>query len=239
MAPRLDTLADTLLRNVEQFFRVLSPELTMTKWPGYIADGGRTRFQRRIPEDVRHAFNGALWVRRPLGLPPGREAQRSATSWYLAYDEEFSRIRNQATSGLLVAPHPASTSRALSDYTPEEMRSLMQPAADTANRSQHDAIATGAQSFEQLTSRQSDRELDSGLGVAHGRGNAQGIHQLVRKRRWRRLRALRAAVCDSGPAPATGHHAQRRERHNLDQGEGERRKQMRALTMRRAARCRD
>ena len=49
--PRLDTTADTLTEKHGQFFRALSSGFSMTKWPGYSSDGGRVRFQRRIPAD--------------------------------------------------------------------------------------------------------------------------------------------------------------------------------------------
>lgn len=79
--PRLDTTADTLTKKHGQFFRALSPGFSMTKWPGYAKEGSRMRFQRRIPEDVRHAFKGAAWVRIPLNYSTEKEAKRSALAW--------------------------------------------------------------------------------------------------------------------------------------------------------------
>lgn len=63
--PRLDTNADTLTERHGQFLRSLRVGFDMKKWPGYSKGGGRVQFQRRVPEDVRHAFNGKEWIRSP------------------------------------------------------------------------------------------------------------------------------------------------------------------------------
>ncbi|MDE2616817.1 MAG: hypothetical protein KGL73_07315 [Burkholderiales bacterium] len=87
----------------------------MTKWLGYSTDSGRVRFQRRIPEDVQHAFNGDEWIRFPLNLPPGREAQRRALAWYVVYEEEFARVRHE-TEGGQSASRVGVEAKSLNDY---------------------------------------------------------------------------------------------------------------------------
>lgn len=167
--PRLDTTADTLTKKHGQFFRALSPGFSMTKWPGYSSDGGRVRFQRRIPADVRHAFNGQEWIRIPLNYPSVREAQRSALAWYVIYEEEFAQIRNEAAGGKPVAPS-AAPQKPLSEYTPADMQALIQPVADNLNRTQHAAIATGALSFRQLAGNHAKLE-DAVRDVLRGQGS--------------------------------------------------------------------
>jgi hypothetical protein len=60
---------DTLTERHGQLLRNLKTEFIMAKPPGYSKEGNRIRFQRRIPEDVRHAFNGQDWIRIPLEFP--------------------------------------------------------------------------------------------------------------------------------------------------------------------------
>lgn len=142
----------------------------MTKWPGYVKEGSRMRFQRRIPEDVRHAFNGAEWIRIPLNFPTEREAQRNALAWYVAYQEEFAEIRYEAEFGKRVAP-AAPLQKPLRDYMPAEMQALIKPVSENINRRQHDALATGALSFTELT--EDHTKLDTAVrDVLRGKGSA-------------------------------------------------------------------
>jgi integrase len=168
-ASRLDTNVDTLTEKHGQFVRTLPSEFAMTKWPGYVKERSRMRFQLRIPNDVRHAFNGAEWIRIPLIFHTEREAQRSALSWYVIYQEEFAEIRYEAEHGKRAAP-VVPLKKPLSEYTREEMRVLVQPISENLNRQQHTAISTGTLSFQELT--ESHEKLDIAVrDVLRGKGS--------------------------------------------------------------------
>jgi hypothetical protein len=77
----------------------LKAEFVMSKAPSYSNEVNRTRFQRRIPEDVRHAFNGQEWIRIPLDFPTEREVKRSPLAWFMIYEEGFAGIRYVAEFG--------------------------------------------------------------------------------------------------------------------------------------------
>lgn len=165
---RLDTTADTLALEADEMFRLTAGLVMKKRWPGYSEDSGRVRFQRRVPEDVRHAFNGKTWIRIPISLPPGQEAKRMAFSWYLVYEAKFAEIRKgEASSG---SPEVPLASKPLAAYTAEEMQELVAPVAQRLNRSQHGAIATGAKSFAELT--EDHERLDQAVrDVLSGRGS--------------------------------------------------------------------
>jgi hypothetical protein len=166
---RLDTSADTLTEKHGQLLRTFRAELVMAKPPGYSKEGNRIRFQRRIPEDVRHAFNGKDWIRFSLDFPTEREAKRSALAWYVIYEEEFAEIRYETEFGKRVAPE-AVNKKPLSEYTPAEMQALIKPVSEGLNRSQHTAIATGAASFNELAANHA--KLDTAVrDVLRGQGS--------------------------------------------------------------------
>ena len=166
---RLDTTADTLTKKHGRYARDFPSGFSMNKWPGYVKEGSRMRFQRRIPQDVRSAFNGAEWIRIPLNFPTEREAQRSALAWYIVYEEEFAEARYEAEFGKRTPAAPAPQ-KPLSEYTPTEMRALIEPVSDSINRSQYTAIATGTQTFGELTDNQ--EKLDTAVSdVLRGKGS--------------------------------------------------------------------
>lgn len=141
----------------------------MMKPPGYSKEGNRMRFQRRIPEEVRHAFSGQDWIRIPLDFPTEREAKRSALAWYVIYEEEFAEIRYEVEFGTRTAPG-APPKTPLSEYTPAEMQVLIKPVSEGLNRSQHTAIATGAKSFGELAANHA--KLDTAVSdVLRGKGS--------------------------------------------------------------------
>ena len=145
----------------------------MKKWPGYVADSGRMRFQRRIPEDVRHAFGGRSHIRFPLTATTSQEAKRSALAWYVTYEEVFAEVRGRMDAGPASPTDrhgPDTGPKPLSAYTPEELRVLVAPIADGMDRHQHDAIASGAASFDALVT--SHAKLDRAVrDVLSGKGS--------------------------------------------------------------------
>lgn len=150
--------------------RDLPPGFSMKKWPGYSADSGRSRFQRRIPEDVRHAFNGAEWIRFPLNLPPGREAQRRAFGWWVAYEGEFNRIRQGYVGQSTDAAGPATPH--LASLTLDQMREMFMPVADRLHLGQYERLITGATPHEDLVMdhqklAEAVRDVVSGRGSTH------------------------------------------------------------------------
>lgn len=152
-----------------QFLRILLPGFSMKKWPGYVADSGRMRFQRRIPEDVRHAFGGRSHIRFPLTGTTSQEAKRSALAWYVVYEEVFAEVRGRMEAGTS-QPSPAPSVKPLSAYTPEELRALIEPVADGMDRHQHDAIASGGASYDALFTRHA--KLDRAVrDVLSGKGS--------------------------------------------------------------------
>ncbi len=115
------------------------------------------RFQKRIPQDVRHAFDGAEWIRFPLDYPTEREAQLSALAWFATYEHRIAQIRGEASGVWREAPKNAPAvppAKPLSEYIPAEMRALIVPTAEGINRSQHEAIASGSLGFDQLAGDQ-------------------------------------------------------------------------------------
>jgi integrase len=167
--PRLDKSADTLTKRHGQLLRNFRTELVMAKPPGYSKEGNRTRFQRRIPEDVRHAFNGQEWIRIPLDFPTEREAKRSALAWYVIYEEEFAEIRYVAEFGERPV-HGIFATKPLSEFTQAEMQALIKPVSEDINRSQHTAIATGATAFSELAANHA--KLDTAVrDVLRGQGS--------------------------------------------------------------------
>lgn len=166
---RLDKSADTLADKHGQLLRTFRGEFLMAKPPGYSKEGNRLRFQRRIPEDVRHAFNGKDWIRISLDFPTEREAKRSALAWYVIYEKEFAEIRYETEFGKRATPG-AVTKKPLSEYTPAEMQALINPVSEEINRSQHTAIATGSMSFSELAANHS--KLDTAVrDVLRGQGS--------------------------------------------------------------------
>jgi hypothetical protein len=166
---RLDTSADTLAREADELFRWTAGLTMSKKWPGYAEDEGRVRFQRRIPEDVRHAFNGKHWVRIPLNLPAGQEAKRMALSWYLVYEAQFANVRRASQDVSAHSRHDPNA-KPLTEYTPEEMQALVVPIAQRLNQGQHEEIATGARSFLDLT--EDHAKLDQAVrDVLSGKGS--------------------------------------------------------------------
>lgn len=166
---RLDKPADTLTERHGQLLRTFRAEFVMAKPPGYSKDGNRIRFQRRIPEDVRHAFHGKEWIRIPLDFPTEREAKRSALAWFVIYEEKFAEIRHETEFGKCATPD-AVAKKPLSEYTPAEMQALIKPVSEGLNRSQHTAIATGAASFSELAANHA--KLDTAVrDVLRGQGS--------------------------------------------------------------------
>lgn len=68
----------------------------VSKWPGFSNDKGRWRFQRCVPEDVRHAFGGRQFIRFRLDCATELEAKRNALAWYVTYDMAFAEARDKA-----------------------------------------------------------------------------------------------------------------------------------------------
>ncbi|MDF3822008.1 hypothetical protein P3G55_19035 [Leptospira sp. 96542] len=170
-APAPDTSADTLALKADEF-RSLLRDWTMAKGLGYVSEKGRApRFQIRVPDDIKQHFGGKDILRIPLGLPDGPEAKRKATALYLAYLDTFARLQHGAAGGAWEpAPPPPKPARPLSDYTPEEMRAMVIPGAKGMNYGQHEAIATGTQSFTQLVSTHSAMSAEV-RSVASGKGS--------------------------------------------------------------------
>lgn len=141
----------------------------MSKPLGYSKEGNRTRFVRRIPADVRHAFNDQEWIRIPLDYPTEQEAKRSALAWLVVYENEFAAVRNEAE--FRKRPRPsANPQKPLSEYTPAEMQALIKPVAEEINRSQYTAIATGATEFSELATNHA--KLDTAVrDVLRGQGS--------------------------------------------------------------------